>query len=662
MSNEVIEGFRLSPQQERLWRLAGGSRSGPFRAFCRVRVTGRIDAEVLRAAIGRAVARHEVLRTAFELLPGMSAPLQVISGEAAFGFERRDLAGLGEEERSAALAAILAAAEGRDFDTAENPLLRAVFVSLAEEDHRLILSTPALCADVPSLDNLLREIASLCDPAVHLPEPVQHVDLSEWQNELLESAASAAGRERWREAGGEAGPATRLPFRRPGPAGWEFSPAMGVAHLDREETAALERLAGELAVPSSTLVLAAWAVQLGRLTGEEETVVGAAFDGRKFEEVARAIGPFSRFVPVRVRLGADATFAGLVRQLAAALGEAEEWQEYFALEAAPFFALAFEPDPGLAPFEAGGRRFEMERRWATLDRFELKLMVARQGGRLRLEMAYDSALYGGEETGILLAQLAALLGAIAHRPETRLHDLSLLSGEERSRLLREVNDTRRTLTGRPTLGELFRAQAVRTPQRVALRAGSATLTYAELARRANRLARHLRRLGVAPEVRVALCLERSADLIVGMLGILGAGGAWVPPDPGQPRERLSRLLAEARPALVVTTGEHSSRVAAAGLPLVLLDRDASAIAAESPEPPESGAGRDTLAYVLYTSGSTGRPKGVMVAHGAIVNRLLWMADALAFQPEDRVPTRRRSSSMPPSGRSSCRCSAARSAS
>ncbi len=636
MSNEVIEGFRLSPQQTRLWRLAGGSGTGRLLAFCLARITGRIDAEVLRTAIEGVVARHEILRTSFELLPGMPAPLQVIADRAGFGFERRDLRGAAPGERAEALAAIVAEAEETVFDPARGPLLRASLVSLADDDHRLILCAPALCADAVSLGALLREIAGLCDPAARLPEPAQHVDLSEWQNDLLESAETASGRARWQGAGPGDPSAAQLPFRRPGPGAPELSPARAALSLDGGETAALVELGHRLAVSPPALALAAWTAQMGRLTGEEEVVVGAAFDGRKYQEVARAIGPFSRLVPVRARLGSGVTFAGLARQVAEALREGEAWQEYFQLEETAFFPLAFEHDPGFAPVEAGGLRFEIECRRAALDRCELKLEVAWAGESLSLGLTYAPDPYGDEEARVLLGQLRALLAAVPARPDAPLEDLSLLSGEERRRLLVELNDTRRPWSGPDTLDKLFQAQAGRTPRGVALRAGGETLTYAELARRANQLARHLRRLGVEPETRVAICLDRSPDLIVALLGVLGAGGAWVPLDPAQPRERLASLLAESRPALVVTLEALASRVEESGVPLLLLDRDAAAIAAESPEAPESGAGPGSLAYVLYTSGSTGRPKGVMVSHEAIVNRLLWMADAFAIQEGDRV--------------------------
>jgi amino acid adenylation domain-containing protein len=635
MHNDVVEGFRLSPQQTHLWELAGSRWAGSFVACCAARVTGAVDPETVRTAVRKVIVRHEILRTSFASLPGMSLPLQVIGDQASCRFEHRDLRGLRDEDRDVALAAVLAEAEAGGFDLEAGPLLAAWLVTLADADHRLILSLPALCADGVALGDILREVALSCGPAPRLPEPTQHVDLSDWQNDLLELEETAHGRAHWEGAGLRSLVQLRLPSRRQGAAGAGFVPRVAALPLTAEETAALARWAEAEGVPLASLLLAAWSLLLGRLSGRQDLVVGTVFDGRKYEEIVQAVGPFSRFVPVRSSLAAAVPFADLVRQVAATLREAEKWQEYFGWrETGPEeagFSVAFELDPELAPVDVAGLRFDLERRRAVIDRFELKLNAALRSGRLSLEIEYDPEHYREEDVTILLAQLRALLTQAMAQPETPQGEMSLLGAEELQRLA-GVNATRREWPEPRTLHGLFQAQAARTPERTALRGDDLALTYAELAARASGLARHLRRLGVGPETRVAICVERSPEMVIGLLGILGAGGVYVPLDPGQPEERLEQLIRESRSVAVVTQERFASRLPA-GVPQILLDRE---VLASTEGPPDAGSGADHLAYVIYTSGSTGRPKGVMVSHGAITNRLLWMVETCAFGVADRI--------------------------
>jgi amino acid adenylation domain-containing protein/FkbM family methyltransferase len=569
----TIEGFRLSPQQRRLGSLPNGA-SPAFRVTAAVRLRGG-DPERLRAALRRAAGRSEILRTVFQALPGMDLPLQGILDEAVFELREIDV----PEGAEVRLDELWRADADEPFDLRNGPPLRCTLARRAGGDGWLQVSLPAWNADLRSLRLLLAELAGGADG-----EAVQYADVSEWLNELLESGEGEEGRELWRRR--LAGPpAAGFPLA--GAAG-SFTPRS--VPVPAEDTA--ERLCAALGVELSTILLAGLAAVSWGLGGEPEPALARVFDGRTAEGLDGALGPFARCLPVRCRIDGGLSFRRLVADLAAAEEEAGAWQDLFPGGAAPAdLQIEVEEWPdGPLP----------ERVYACAEPFVLKLLAVGN----RLELFHDAARLDAADAARAASWLATLLAGAAADPESRVGDLDILTPEEQRELLRQGAGPR-VERAAVCVHHLFAEQARRTPDAEALVFQDERLTFRELESRANRLARHLRSLGVGPDVPVGLALERSADMIVALLAVWKAGGAYVPLDPSLPAERL-RFIVEDTGAPVVLTRE-------------LLAADAY-----DDGPIDGGATGGNLAYVLYTSGSTGRPKGVMVRHDSLLN----LAEAL----------------------------------
>jgi amino acid adenylation domain-containing protein len=650
MLKEVIEGFQLSPQQRHLWRLSAGDAGGAYGALCVVRIEGRLDEAALRAALREVVARHEILRTTFHRLPGMDLPLQVVGEAGAPELIEADLSGRDAAGREAGLAALDGMARYSPEEFERGRLLRAALVTLSPTCRLLRLSLPSLCADAAGLGGLARELGSAYAAAtgagVWEGEPAQYADLAEWQNEMLESEEARAGREFWAQQTLSAPPDLGLPFERQAAPDGAFDPRRFVVGLEAGTAERVASLSAALGVSARGLLLACWEALLWRLTGQADRLLWVAFDGRKYAELEDALGPFAKFLPVRCRAEKGTTFAEFLRQTEETLAEAATWQECYSPEragrhdeaaagptAAPF---GFEFNEPPAPFDAGGVRFSVEEAYACAERCRVKLSCARVGETLRAEFHYDAGLYNEDDVRRLAAQYRTLLDSALRDPGLALGALQVLDGEERRRLLVEFNDAPAPYRLDKCLHELFEEQAERTPDAAAVVSEQGSLTYSELDAASDRLALRLRRLGVGPDVRVGLLLERSAGMVVAILGVLKAGGAYLPLDPSYPAERLAFMLGDSGAGLLLTERRLAGRIPAHGARLLYLDDEAETPAGESAEELRGAATTSNLAYVIYTSGSTGRPKGVMISHRAITNRLLWMLHAFPLTADDVV--------------------------
>jgi amino acid adenylation domain-containing protein len=664
--NDLFEGFRLSPQQEHLWALGAGKESGVYRVLGTVTVAGDLDPAVLERALWRVVARQEILRTRFPAVPGMALPLQVITEGSGPRIRRRDWSGSTAAEQAERLAVLREEIGREPLDLATGSPLDVWRVTLSPRRHLLLLALPALCADTWTLANLTREIGLACAtealetrearaPLEEPGEPMQYADVAEWLHSLLESPATLEGRKFWRQAGSAsnlASPAAALPFAvaaaaaaaADSPAG--FTPRRSLRTLPAAKGRALDALAARLGVATGAVLLAAWQILLRRLGAAPGPVVGVASPGRGHEELRGALGPLARHLPLRCEVALESSFAHQVAAAAAALGDLGLWEDYFEGKAlpVPFLAFGFEVVPPAPSFVSAGTTFSLDRVEGIGERCELKLCCRRQGEEIGLELQYDAAVLAAADVERLGGWLDALLASAVAAPERAVAELSWVTAEERSALA-GWNRTELDFAAPGTLPGLVWAQAERTPERVAVLAGERHLSYSGLTAAADRLARRLAGLGVRPEERVALGVERSLDMVVGILGILRAGGAYVPLDPSYPAERLAFMLADSGVRVLLTQARSEEKLRPAfprGGEVLCLDRPTAGTTAstnpevagdEAPLPRVDPAG---LAYVIYTSGSTGRPKGVMMAHGAIANRLLWMARSFPLAAADGV--------------------------
>ena len=603
-----------------------------------------VDAGRMRRAWERAVARHDVLRTRFQW-EGIPEPLQAVEAEVPVGFDVHDLTALPPVEREARLERWLDDDRAQGFDLARAPAMRLALFRHGAQAHVLAWSFHHVLLDGASVAHVLREVFALYDgDDVDLPARQPFADHVEW----LRARGPAADEAYWTERlrGVSAGEPVRA--GRAAPRDPDAEPPFGGCELRLSEdaTAALRAFEREQGVWLSTVVHAAWALLLGRCTGRDEMVFGAVRAGRGtgVPGAGEMVGMLINTVPVRVSLPADAAVVDWLDQVGEQLAQVAE-HEHAALpdvtrwsglpQGAALFTtlLDYQARPFDAALGAAGGAWA-QRGFRVVRRTGFPLSVAVTGETpLRLRMDYDADRFDAPAARRMLARLAHLLQAIAADPDRRLGALDPVGPEERRMLVEAWNPPPAAYPIERCVHRLVAEQAARTPDSLAVAFGDERITYGELEARANGLARRLVRLGVGPEARVGLCLERGIEMVVAVLAVWKAGGAYGPMDPGSPAERLSWLLHDFGPAVVVTQSRLRAALPAHDAATVLVDAQAPEDG-ERTDPVDAAAGPANLAYVIYTSGSTGRPKGVAVHHGAIANHLLGAVDAFGFGAAD----------------------------
>jgi amino acid adenylation domain-containing protein len=658
----------LSFAQERLWLLEQIEGLGTaYNIPVVIGLHGGLEIAALEQSLAEVVRRHEVLRTRFGRVDG--APVQVIEPAVELRLAVEDLSAVAARRRPAAVRRRLAAIVGTAFDLERGPLLRAAVLRLSAREHVAVVVLHHIVSDGWSLGIVLRELATLYGALVAgrrspLPElAVQYADYALWQREWLSGAALARQVEYWKERLAGAPSALALPCDRPRPAVQSFRGGVRRFALSALVTRRLGELAGAERATLFMVLLAAFQVVLSRWSGQQDIVVGTPIAGRTQRVSEELIGLFVNMLALRTDLRGDPTFRGLLgRVREVSLGAyahqelpfeklVAELQPVRDLSRQPLFQVLF----GLqnVPRERLELPGLMLRRLAAehvTAKFDLSLHMVQTQAELRGAVEYATDLFDGGTIDRLVGHLTTLLEAIAADADLRLSALPLLGAAERHRLLVAWNATAAGYPSEQCLHDLFAGQAERTPDAVAVICAEQHLSYGELDRRSNQLAHHLRSLGVGPEVIVGLCVERSLDMVLGLLAILKSGGAYLPLDPGDPPARLAYMLADAHAPVLVAPAALAERLAQESLPqeslaqesltqdarLVRLDADWARIARQPTSAVASGVQADNLAYVIYTSGSTGQPKGAMLRHRGVVNRLAWMDDAYRLQPGDRV--------------------------
>ncbi|HET7460272.1 MAG TPA: amino acid adenylation domain-containing protein, partial [Longimicrobium sp.] len=643
----------LSFAQERLWfidRLEPGS--AVYNIPVAWRLGGALDERALERSLGEIVRRHEALRTVFTEADG--SPVQVVAPFGGFALPVEELSGLGEAEREAAVRRRAGEEARRAFDLSAGPLFRAALLRLGSEEHVLLLTMHHIVGDGWSTGVLFRELSALYaayregreSPLAELA--VQYADYAVWQREQLAGEALDRQLAYWKERLAGAPELLELPTDHPRPPVQTYRGASVPVELSVELLERLQSLALSEGATLYMVLLGAFQVLLSKYSGSDDIVVGSPIAGRTRREVEELIGFFVNTLVLRTDLGGDPSFRETLRRVReATLGAyahqevpfeklVAELQPERSLSHAPLFQVMFTLQnaegrgDALAGLEVRGIGAAME-----IAKFDLSLTLSTTAQGLRGALSYGTDLFERGTAERMLGHLARVLEQVAADADVRLSRLELLGEAERALVVEEWNRTEAEYPADRCIHELFEAQAARTPENVAVRFEAESLTYRELNERANRLAHHLVRRGVGPEVRVGICLERSLEMVVGILAVLKAGGAYVPLDPGYPAERLAFILADsATPVLLTRETLRGALPAREGVEVVSLDGAAEEIAAESAENPRSGAGPDSLAYVIYTSGSTGAPKGALIEHRNVA-RLFTATEAwFGFGPGD----------------------------
>ena len=607
---DEIVGYRLSPQQTHAW--LRGPREAAARAQCAVVLPVGIDEDRLRAALGALAERHEILRTTFRSRAGVRIPTQAIHEQLAPAVEV-----VVHEDESilrdpAALDELLAGEAARPVELEGGPLVRALLVRMPGDRAVLLLTISSLCADGPSLLVLVRELQQVIDDrAASLSAPLQYADFAEWRNELAAGDDAVEAKAFWQELVSAATPSPTLLFGRREVGGAASLRGVPVRAPEVSALAAIEQDVGAV-----TFLEACWHALVARLSGDSQVTILTVLRGRAQQELRDAVGAFEQALPIGSRVEEETTLAEVVDQVRRGRAELERKEDF--VQAPDLGAFAESVTVGFAANDAADLECPVAVVRALPTAMRLAASWCRSAEGWRGEVLYDPAAYSREDAEAIARSYGTLLAAAVAADNAAVAELALVGDGERAAILSQVNDTAGDLP-RTSVHWLFEEQAARTPERLAVRSGETALGFGELNRRANQVAHELRASGVGRNVAVGLCMDRSAEMIVGLLGILKAGGAYVPLNFEHPAARLRHQLEEADAAIVLTREALLDRLPPDGATPLCVDRDRARFDARSDEDPERINEPDDLVYVMYTSGSTGLPKGVGVTHANLLN-------------------------------------------
>jgi amino acid adenylation domain-containing protein/thioester reductase-like protein len=654
MSKNNIEAiYPLSPLQEGLlFHTLYAPTSGTYFEQLDFTLLGRLNISAFKQAWQHVIDHHPILRTLF-VWERRDKPLQVVRQQVALPWEQqdwRDAAPAGQQHR---LERFLAADRAQGFDLGQAPLMRLSLLQMAEVNYHFIWSFHHLLLDGWSSSLVLKELFAAYEalsrgerPQARQSRPYRDYIIWLQQQDLARAEAF------WRQ--------TLQGFTTPTPLqvnrvhtnqlSLEHAYAEQQQHLPATTRAALQALARQQQVTLNTLIQAAWALLLSRYSGETDVIFGATLAGRPADLVGveEMVGLFINTLPVRVQVNPHMPLLGWLKTLQsqqaearqydyAPLAQIQRWSELSPGQALFESLLVFENFPvNDADKTQHGDIAIGDIRFYEKTNYPLTLMVV-PGAELWLQASYNSHYFEAETISRLLGHLQTLLEGMAAQPEAHLAELPLLTEAERQQILITWNDT---YVDYPHQGlclhQLFEQQVEQTPDAVAVVFEDQRLTYQELNRRANQLAHYLRRLGVGPEVRVGICMERSLEMVVSLYAILKAGGAYVPLDPTYPPERLAFMLQDAQTSILLTQERLAPTLPGHQAKVITLEAGWQTINQESTQNLTTGVTEQNLAYVIYTSGSTGQPKGAMNSHRAIRNRLLWMQEAYRLNRSDAV--------------------------
>ena len=644
-----VSARSLSFAQQRLWFLHQLEPDSPvYNQFNALRLRGRLNREALQKTLDSVIARHEALRTTFSSFEGK--PAQVIHAPDNVELSVIDLLGDLIEHRQEALDRLMSEIIRRPFDLEKDWPLRTALIQLGTDEHVLLLVAHHIASDGWSNDILFRELSALYEafcqgkrsPLEKLP--VQYADYAVWQKEWLQGEILQQQLSYWKKQLEDISP-LELPTDRPRPA------VQG--HLGRTKTftfpqasaESLKALSRREGVTLFMTLLAAFQTLLHRYTAQDDIAVGCPIAGRNRMEFEGLIGFFVNTLVLRNDFSGNPMF----RQFLARVKEnaldayahqdipfeklVAELQPARDLSRNPFFQVLFQlRNYPARTVSAAGLNIEDYEFYSDIAKFDLSVALRDTGIGLSGTIEYRTDLFDSATIERMLGHFRILLEGIVRNPEQRISELPLLAELERDKLLVEWNDTETDYLKDKCIHELFEAQVEKTPDAIAVVFEDQQLTYRELNTRANQLAHHLRKRGVRPETLVAVCMERSLEMVIGILGVVKAGGAYVPIDPETPTDRLKFMLQDAQAALILTQERFSSLLVEFTDQRVCLDSAWDDLSLENKENPENLVDGKNAAYMIYTSGSTGTPKGVVNVHGGLRNRLQWMQDAYRLKP------------------------------
>ncbi len=645
--------FPASFAQQRLWFLNQLAPGNPFyNVSTALYLTGSLNSIALEKTFNEIVQRHESLRTTFAMLEGEI--VQIIAPILSLSIPIIDLQNLSPTQQETAALQLITDAAQSPFDLAAGPLFKVTLLQLGETEHILLLNLHHIVADGWSMGVLIRELGTLytafvkneLSPLAALP--LQYADFAEWQHQYLQAEVLATQLAYWRQQLSGI-TAIDLPTdkQRPGVPSYRgaklsiiLSPALShsIKSLSQQEGATL-----------FITLIAAFQTLLYRYTGQTDIAVGTPIANRNLSEIEALIGFFVNSLVLRADLSGNPTFLELLHRVKNVAMTAyahqdlpfeqlvEELHPDRELSRNPLFQISFSlQNTPVAALELPGIAFRASDFDTGSAKLDLECNLWEDAGRIHGQFIYSTDLFDSATIARMAGHFETLLLAIVANPKQRLRDLALLTAPESQQLLIDWNHTQRDYPQNQCFHQLFAEQVDRDPNAVAAVFENQQLTYRQLNNKANQLARYLQQLGAKPEVLIGLCVERSLDAIVGILGIIKAGAAYLPLDPNYPQERLNFMLEDAGVSILVTQQHLAKNLTQGEYTVVCLDADRKNIARQSPANLTTNILPQNLAYVIYTSGSTGKPKGVLIEHRGLYNLALAQIEVFKLNSDHRV--------------------------
>ncbi|MED4570421.1 tyrocidine non-ribosomal peptide synthetase TycC [Brevibacillus agri] len=634
---EAQEFYPVSSAQKRMYILQQFEGSGiSYNISGAILLEGKLDYARFASAIQQLAERHEALRTSFHRIDG--EPVQKVHAKVEVPLFMLEST---EDKAENIMREFV-----RPFDLGVAPLVRTGLVKLGTDRHLFLLDMHHIISDGVSSQIWLREFAELYQGAELPPLALQYKDFAAWQNEWFQTDAYKQQEQHWLNAFADEIPLLNLPTDYPRPSLQSFEGDLVLFAAGKERLERLQQVAAETGTTLYMVLLAAYNVLLSKYTGQEDIIVGTPVAGRSHADVEQIMGIFVNTLAMRNQPASSKTFAQLLQEVKRNALAAYDHQDYpfeelveklaiqrdisrnplfdtmFSLESASQKTLAIDRLT-VSPYELFNK----------ISKFDLVLNASESPADIQFQLTFATRLFKKETVQRMAEHYLEILRAISERPTVKLADIDMMTEAEKRALLLNVNDTFVERTTAMALHQFVEEQAARTPDEVAVAYEGHALTYRELNARANQLARLLRSQGTRPGTLIGIMVDRSPGMVVGMLAVLKAGGAYTPIDPSYPAERIRYMLRDSEAPILLTQRHLQETVAYAG---AIIDVDEEAIYTGDDTNLDNVADQDDLAYVIYTSGSTGNPKGVMISHQAICNHMLWMRETFPLTTEDAV--------------------------
>lgn len=650
---EPVKEIPLSYAQERLWFIDQlDPESSAYNLSFAIRMKGLLDSVVLERCLNEIVARHQILRSSFPSIEGR--PKQKVAPAFFLSLKLiNNLQDEPEDSRESKASRIIANEIKRPFNLSDGPLIRAALVKLSEHDHILSIVMHHIILDGWSEGIFYRELIKLYPAFIsEKPSPlpdlaIQYADYAVWQRKWLQGEALESQIRYWKQQLHGIPQGVELPIAKPRPQLLSYKGKQLSFAFSAEFSEKLRRFSQQEGCTLYMILLAAFNVLLYRYTGQEDIVLGAPIAGRTNPELEKLIGFFVNTLVMRTQLSSTMTFRDLLNRVRKTALDAYAHQDLPFMKLVeelnpervsnrnPLFQIlfAFQNAPRTA-LEVSNLQISTWRGENTIAKFDLSLFFWNTPRGISGEFEYSTDLFEEGDIARMVGHLRVLLEGIVADPDQHLDELPILTDQERHRILVEWNETQGEYPREKCIHELFEEQVERTPDAVAVIYEDKQLTYGELNERANQLAHYLSKLGVGPEKLVGICVERSLEMVVGLLGILKAGGAYLPIDPIYPKERIQFMLEDSQIRVLLTQAHILEGQAGGEIRSVDLDTDLKAISSQSRDNLAGMANSEDLAYLIYTSGSTGQPKGVKISHQNVVNFLSSMQQMLELTRDD----------------------------